>query len=171
VHPGAIIEGDPKRITIGAGTIIMAGAILSVKYGGSIVLGEKCIIWRGAMLDTWGGNIVLGDNCGVNPYTILYGHGGLTIGNDVMIAAHSVVIPANHGMCAGASMREQAMTKKGIIIGDDVWIGANVTVLDGVRIGDGAVIGAGSVVTRDVMPYSVNVGSPAKMIRMRKDIR
>jgi len=170
VNPGVIIEGDQNKIKIGSGSVIFPGAILSVRYGGSITMGDNCIIYRGAMLETFGGDIILGDRCGISPYTILYGHGGLTVGNDVMFAAHTVVIPANHGIEPGALIREQPLTRDGIIIGNDVWIGANVTILDGVKICSGAVIGAGSVVTHDIWPDSVNVGNPARKIRSRKDI-
>lgn len=169
MNPGVIIEGDPKRIVIGNSTTIFPRAILSVKYGGNITLGDHCIIHHCALLETWGGDIVIGDRCSINPFAVLYGHGGLTIGDDVMIAAHTVIIPANHGTAYGAVMREQPLTKQSIVIGDDVWIGANVTVLDGVTIGNGAVIGSGSVVTHNVRPYSVNVGNPARLIRMRKE--
>ena len=56
-----------------------------------------------------------------------------------------------------------------VLIGSDVWIGANVIILSGAKIGDGAVIGAGSVVTKDIDPYSVAVGNPAKVIKNRKE--
>lgn len=61
----------------------------------------------------------------------------------------------------------QITSKGSIIISDDVWIGSNSVILSGVKIGRGAVIGAGSVVTKDVLPYSINAGNPSKMIRMR----
>ena len=62
---------------------------------------------------------------------------------------------------------DQGHTPKDIVIGDDVWLGANVIVLPGITIGSHAVIGAGSVVTRDVAKYSVSAGNPANLIRMR----
>lgn len=63
----------------------------------------------------------------------------------------------------------QGISKKGIEIDEDVWTGAGVRVLDGVHIGRGAVVGAGSVVTKDIPPFTVNVGNPAKTIRRRGD--
>lgn len=93
---GVIIEGDTSLISLGEGTIIEPGTVLSTKHGGSISLGRECVVSRGAMIMTYGGDIIIGDNSGVGPYAILYGHGGLKAGNYVWFAAHSVVIPANH---------------------------------------------------------------------------
>ena len=65
------------------------------------------------------------------------------------------------------TIKEQGYTWQGIIIEDDVWIAANVTVCDGVKIGKGAVIGAGAVVVNDIPPFTVAVGVPAKVIKHR----
>ena len=62
---------------------------------------------------------------------------------------------------------QQGETAQGIKIGNDVWIGTNVKILDGVKIGDGSIIGAGSVVTKDIPPYSIAFGSPAKVKKQR----
>jgi acetyltransferase-like isoleucine patch superfamily enzyme len=166
----AIIEGTEKTIRIGAGTEIEPGVVLSTKHGGTITLGKNCVIRRGAMLLTYVGNIVLGDYCGINLYTILYGHGGLLIGDYVQLAAHCVVIPANHGYDSlDIPIWKQPLSKKGITVEFDVWIGANVSILDGVKIGKGAVVGAGSVITKDVLPFTINAGNPSKMLKSRLD--
>jgi acetyltransferase-like isoleucine patch superfamily enzyme len=121
------------------------------------------------MIMTYGGDIEIGRNCTVGPYAILYGHGGLRIGNYVMLAAHSVVIPADHTFeFLDTVIVNQPLVKKGITIEDDVWVGAGVKILDGVKVGCGAVIGAGSVVTRELIPFSVNVGVPSRIIKMRR---
>lgn len=130
--------------------------------GTTIELGEGCYLGRGSMLCTYGGSIRLGKNVSINPYTIVYGHGGVTIGNDVRIAAHTVIIPANHKFHdVTVPIRRQGMSMKGIVIEDDVWIGANVVVLDGTHIGHGCVIGAGSVVRGKLEPMGIYVGNPA----------
>jgi acetyltransferase-like isoleucine patch superfamily enzyme len=101
--------------------------------------------------------------------TILYGQGGLEIGDDTRIAAYCVIAPMNHVFAdPDRPIRLQGETAKGIRIGRDVWLGNGVRVTDGVEIGDGCVIGAGSVVTRSIPPYSIAVGSPARVIRQRR---
>ena len=98
----------------------------------------------------------------------MYGHGNLIIGDYVRIAAHAVLIPANHNyQRADVKIHEQGLTKEGIEIKDDVWIGLGVYVLDGVTIADGCVIGAGSVVTKSTEPYGVYVGNPARRVKDR----
>lgn len=99
---------------------------------------------------------------------MLYGHGGLTIGNDVLIATHVVIIPANHVFeRRDVTISAQGERRQGVTIEDDVWVAAHATILDGVRIGRGAVIAAGAVVNADVAPYAVVAGVPAKTIRYR----
>jgi acetyltransferase-like isoleucine patch superfamily enzyme len=86
-----------------------------------------------------------------------------------MIATHTVIIPANDSFSGRVPVKSQPLTKVGISIGDDVWIGCGVTVLDGVKIGDGCVVGAGAVVTRTLPNYSLAVGVPARVIRIRQE--
>lgn len=136
--------------------------------GGGIIIGANCWISHGAQILTHGGNIKIGNNCTINPYTIIYGQGGVTIGNNVRIAAHCVVVPSNHIFTSvSIPIYKQGLSKKGIVIKDDVWIGAGVKVLDGVTIGKGCVIGANSVVTRSLDDYGVYVGTPARLIKKR----
>lgn len=114
------------------------------------------------------GEISIGDNCSINPYSILYGHGGLKIGNWVRIAAHTVIIPSNHNFSdIDRPIGSQGGTQRGVIIEDDVWIGANVTILDGSHISTGCVIAAGAVVRGTTVPFGVYGGVPAKLLKMR----
>ncbi|MES5098719.1 acyltransferase [Agrobacterium sp. BA1120] len=156
------------KITIGSKCRIEPGAILDMREGGRIKAGSKCRIRRGAMLIPYGGDIIIGNDFSLNPYSVLYGQGGLKIGNDVRIAAGCVVIPSNHIFSdANKPIRLQKISKLGIVIEDDVWIGANVTVLDGSHISKGCVIAAGAVVRGRTEPYGIYGGVPAKLIKMR----
>lgn len=120
------------------------------------------------MIMTYGGDICIGDDCSLNPYSIVYGHGGVRIGNGVRIAAHTVIIPANHTAVAeGQILREAPLTARGIQIDDNVWLGAGSRILDGVRIGRNAVVGAGSVVTKPVPADTTVAGVPARVIKQR----
>lgn len=99
-----------------------------------------------------------------------YFYGDIHIGRFFMSGPNVCIMAGNHGMeVNGIPMVYQNAKSKGIRIGDDVWLGCNTTILDGVNIGDGSIIGAGSVVLRDVEPYTVYAGSPAKKIRERHD--
>lgn len=147
---------------------VWARGTLRIVGGGSIRIGPGSQIHDYALLLTYGGNIHVGTNCTVNPFCVLYGHGGLTIGNGVRIASHSVFIPANHNFDdVTKPIWQQAETRLGIVIEDDVWIGTGVRVMDGVRIGCGSVIGAGAVVTKSIPPNSVAVGIPARVVGQR----
>ena len=108
-----------------------------------------------------GNNSGLGVNCNV-PFN-------LKIGNDVMMGPDVFIIGENHDFDdINISMRLQGyIESKPICIEDDVWIGGRVIILPGVRIEKGAIIGAGSVVTKDIPPYAICAGNPARVIRYR----
>lgn len=147
---------------------IAQNVVFDTSYGGTITIGENCELLNGVLLMTYGGTIEIGKNCSINPYTILYGHGNLKIGNNVLIAAHTVIIPANHNFeNVNLLINEQGLTKKGIVIEDNVWIGAGCKILDGVKIGYGAIIAAGALVNKDVEANTIVGGVPAKVIKKR----
>jgi acetyltransferase-like isoleucine patch superfamily enzyme len=157
-------------VRVGAGTKIALTARLKPGRG-TIEIGARCNIKPNVMLLAHDGRIRLGDHVSVNPFSVLYGAGGLTIGSNVLIAPHVVIVPANHRFeDPDVPIRSQGESRRGIAIGDDVWIGAGARVLDGVTIGSGSIVAAGAVVTRDVRPYSVVAGVPAREIRMRRPI-
>ena len=111
----------------------------------------------------------IGENVTINNYCTLVGSGGIKIGDNVLSAAHTMILAFNHSFDnVKIPMNKQGKTMKGIEIGDDVWLGAGVKVLDGVKIGKGSIIGANSVITKDIAPYSIAVGIPAKTIRFRR---
>ena len=145
-------------------------ATFDTSLGGQIRIGHNVTVSEGAIIATYGGRIDIGDNVFIGPYAVLYGHGGLRIGNDVLIAAHTILIPANHVFSdANALIRSQGVTRRGIEIGRDCWLGARVTVLDGCVIGEGSVVGAGTVVNKSLPPQSVAVGVPARIVSTRSD--
>lgn len=156
-------------IDIGKHTVISPGAKIRSIGGGRVTLGNYTEISDGAMLLTYGGDIKIGDNCTIQPFSIVYGHGGVKIGSGVRIAAHCVVIPANHKFDdVSVPIYQQGLSSIGIEIKDNVWIASGSKILDGVTVGSGAVIAAGSVVNRSVEPCTIVGGVPAKEIRKRK---
>jgi acetyltransferase-like isoleucine patch superfamily enzyme len=95
-------------------------------------------------------------------------YGGVTIADHVRIAAHCVIVPMNHVIDRRDRLiDEQGIRREGIIIRDDVWLGARVTVLDGVTVARGCVLAAGAVVTRSTEEYGVYAGVPARLIGHR----
>jgi len=163
IHYSARFSGKGS-ISLGDEVIISRGVSLS----GDVKIGDRTWIGDFVIIQSWGGKIELGADCSVNPFCVLYGHGGLKIGNGVRIATQVVIAPMNHIFKEKhIPIYKQGIEARGIIIEDDIWIGANAIILDGVKIGKGSVIGAGSVVTEDVEPYSIVVGVPARIIRKR----
>lgn len=109
------------------------------------------------------GDIVIGESCYLNAGCVLYSGNGITIGNDVSVAANCVFAPTNHQYDdPDTTIQAQGFrpSKGGIVIEDDVWLGAGCVILDGVRIGKGAVIGAMTLVRGEVPPYAVAGGNP-----------
>ncbi|MFC0395940.1 acyltransferase [Paenibacillus mendelii] len=139
---------------------------------GSIEIGQHSMVAVGVLLQ---GNVRIGRRCSIQAYSNIVGFGTnqdtsglITIGNDVRIASHAIIIAGNHRFeDAARPIIEQGIDYAPITIEDDVWIAGRVSVTAGVTIGKGAVIGNGAVVTQDIPPYSIAVGIPAKVIKKR----
>jgi acetyltransferase-like isoleucine patch superfamily enzyme len=100
----------------------------------------------------------------------------IRIGSKVMFGPHVVIVAGNHNTdIVGRAMfdvrEKRERDDRDVRIEDDVWIGSHAIILNGVTVGRGAIVGAGAVVTRDVPPYSVVTGSPAKVVKFRWDVR
>jgi len=138
---------------------------------GMIDLAADCEVMHGVIIHAHRAQVRIGQRSQLNPYTVIYGGSGVTIGSDVMIAPHCVLAAGNHDHTQlDQPMRSAPSISRGpIVIEDDVWIGAHCTITDGVTIGRGAVVGANSVVTRDVPAYAIVAGVPAKQIADRRE--
>jgi acetyltransferase-like isoleucine patch superfamily enzyme len=157
-----------RPIHVHPSSYVSRRSVIRTTGGGSIRIGAGCEIHDFAMILTYGGRIEIGDRSSVNPFTIVYGHGGTRIGTGVRIAAHSVIIPANHRIgTEERPVHESGVHAQGIEIGDHVWIGAGCRILDGVNIGRHTVVGAGSVVTQSLPENATAVGAPARVIATR----
>ncbi|MBF0528299.1 MAG: acyltransferase [Deltaproteobacteria bacterium] len=168
VEFGAKIRG---KVSLGREVSLKSGCEIDSDTKGSITIDDFSCIHRDSLIISYGGDIFIGKYTTVNPFCVLYGHGGLKIGNNCLIATGCVMIPANHLFASiDIPIDQQGVSKRGITIEDDVWLGAHVIVLDGVTIGKGSVIGAGAVVSNNIPPYSVAVGVPARPIKNRTDI-
>lgn len=128
------------------------------------VLGDCSVIEDYAIINNAVGDIVIGNYTRIGFTNTLIGP--VTIGDKVNIAQNVVISGLNHNFeDIDKPIAEQDITTKQITIEDNVWIGANSSILPGVRIGKHVVIGAGSVVTRDIPSYSVAVGNPARVVK------
>jgi serine acetyltransferase len=135
---------------------------------GSVTVGRESQLGQGAILHPWGGTISIGRHVFIGPYAVIYGHGGVEIGDHTLLAMHCCVVSSNHEVPEAASIiRNHPDILLPTKIGRDVWLGAGSKVLGGVTIGDGCVIGAGAVVTSDLPAFSIAVGIPARVIGRR----
>lgn len=134
-----------------------------------ISFGSKVEIGDFVILQSERDRIFIGSNSQINPFTVIIAYGGVTIGANVMVAPHCMIVASNHDFVqTKIPMRFAEPISAGpIVIEDDVWIGAHSTITDGVRIGTGAVVAANSVVTRDVAPFDIVAGVPARKIGNR----
>lgn len=168
-------------VVIGGNTFVQRFATVSATHlkwsdhfssapSGRVEIGENCQIHSHSILAAYGGTLKLGNHVSVNPFSVLYGMGGVEIGDYTRIATHVVIVSANHIFeDPSKPIAEQGVDLRPIRIGRDVWLGAGVRVLAGVTIGDGAVVAAGAVVTKDIPPMTVVGGVPARILKTRQD--
>ena len=135
---------------------------------GAIQIGPECELSRGIEFCPRGGSIRLGKRVFIGPYVIIYGHGGVDIGDHCLISMHCCILSSNHTIPErNKIIRHEPDIRLPTKIGRDCWLGAGVKVLGGVNIGEGCVVGAGAVVDKDLPPYSIAVGVPAKVVGER----
>jgi len=147
---GTYLHACPQGIEIGNNTIVMHGAVLHV-YN---------------FRDIQHSHIRIGKDSLIGEYSVIRGQGGVEIGDRVYTSPFTQIIAVNHVFDdPDRPFVDQGITAEGIVIEDDVWLGAGAIITDGVRVGNGAVVAAGAVVTKDVPPHTVVGGVPAKPIK------
>jgi acetyltransferase-like isoleucine patch superfamily enzyme len=191
--PGLAVRGAAYRLMLSAAGPAAVECHVRLRQARHIRLGHNVFLDQGVYLHACPDGISLGDDVCVmhnaelhvfnfralphafirvgrgtfiGESVVIRGQGGVTIGEDVLIAPLAKVLAVDHVFGAvGRPVLAQGITGKGIVIEDGAWIGAGAAVLDGVRVGRGAVVGANAVVTRDVPPHCVAVGAPARVVR------
>ncbi|MFB0500161.1 MAG: DapH/DapD/GlmU-related protein [Candidatus Hadarchaeaceae archaeon] len=157
------------KVIIGDNVDIDGQLELWVRDNARIVIGDNCHIEKFVRLNTGlNGCIELGKNTYVGKFSIINSFDHVTVGPYGLISGNVMIIDAGHDTKMGKLMNEQDTQTAPIEIGKNVWLAWGSTVLKGTKIGDGAVIGAGSVVTKDIKPYAIAVGAPARVIKKRK---
>lgn len=155
-----------ERVTLGEGCFLAPDAELFAEPHREIVIGARCSIASGCFVH---GPVRLGDEVSLNQRVVLDGGAaGIVVGTGTRIAADVHVYAWDHGMAPERPIREQPVTSQGIVIGEDVWIGAGAGITDGVTIGAHAVVGMKAVVTRDVPAWAIVAGSPARVVGDRR---
>lgn len=167
----AMIEPDALAIAPDAWVSPDARIYPSVR-GTRIVIGAGSKIFEFAVIRAVGGagDVIIGERCMINPHCVLFSGNGIVLGDDVLLAPGVQVVPANHAFARrdlAISQQGFLPSKGGVVIADDVWVGANAVLLDGVRIGCGAIIGAGSMVRGEIPDYEIWAGLPARKIGVR----
>ncbi len=156
---------DLETVEIGSNVFIAPEAQIFAEPGRTVRIGDGVRIAADCVLH---GPITFGNHVSVNHHvTMDGGSAGITVGAHTRIAAYATLYAFNHGMAKDKLVREQPVTSSGIVLGTDVWIGAQAGIVDGVTVGDGAVVGMNAQVTRDVEPYVIVAGNPAEPIGRR----
>lgn len=155
-----------KKIYRKVRNILSCNNYFQLKHGNNLLIGGGTLI-SPTMFISMGNNVFIGRNSSVT--TSRSGKSPIVIGNDVMLAERVQVIGGNHAFDrTDIPINKQGEGKQGaIIIEDDVWVGASAIILTGITIGKGSVIAAGAIVTKDIAPYSIVAGNPAKLIGSR----
>jgi acetyltransferase-like isoleucine patch superfamily enzyme len=174
VGRGCFIEQDvrllvPRRIFLGRRVMIGEGCFLDANTAqGRIELQDDVWLSRGSYIVAGRAEVVVGPTTYIGHRCLFYGHNGIQIGRDVLLANDVQLICGNHTFSRrDIPIRAQPPLGAPIVVEDDVWLGASVIVLGGVTVGKGSVVGAGAVVTHSLPPYSIARGVPAVVVGTR----
>lgn len=157
-------------LEVGAYAVIEDRAVIDLGTSGTglLRLGPRSKIKVGVVIRCYNGLIAIGHHTSIGDYCVLHGHGGISIGADVGVGPHCTLAASQHiAEPTSTPIRYQGETARGIVVEDNVWIGAGSQILDGVTVGSGGVIGAGSVATRSTPRDHICFGVPCRPHRPR----
>lgn len=160
-----------RGVTLGEGVVIDGLSRLGIKISDRVSIGPYTIIEATGVISNLGIGCRIGQNSGMGAFSFIGAAGGVWIGDDVIMGQRVSFHSENH--CferTDIPIRLQGVSRQGITVEDDCWIGANAVFLDGAHVGKGSVVGAGAVVRGVFPPYSVIGGVPARVIRSRLPI-
>ncbi len=162
----------PKKIEIGDNVVFDDNSVIDAKGENNkgLKIGNNVLVGRNTSISCKGGDIEIDDYSNIGPNNIIISESTLKIGKYVFTAGQMYMIAGGTHKFDRTDIpiwKQPSVSKGGIIVEDDVWIGASSTILDGVKIGKGSIIGAGTLVHKRIRPYTVNVGVPAQEVKKR----
>jgi acetyltransferase-like isoleucine patch superfamily enzyme len=167
-----VVLRHPHKIHIGDNVVVDDGCCLDAKGvdNDGIRIGSGVFLGRNAILSCKNGDIVVDDEANIGFNTEIFSASTVHVGRKVLIAAYTYLVGGDHLYDrVDVPVLDQGRTAAGIDIGDHVWLGAHVVVADGSRIGRDAIVGAGAVVMGEIPEYAIAVGTPARVVRDRRD--
>jgi acetyltransferase-like isoleucine patch superfamily enzyme len=168
VRHGYLLKAG-KNLILEDNVSINALSVNGIKLGDQVSIARDSILFCTGVIAQKGTGITIGDRTGISARAYFAGQGGITIGNDVIMGPNVQIFSENHNHIDIAILiKDQGVTKNGVTIGNNCWIGGGATILAGVNIGDGCVVAAGSVVIKSVPVNSIVAGVPAKIIKSRE---
>lgn len=165
-----VVVRHPKKIHIGDNVVIDDNCVLDAKGSSNkgIFIGDNVFMGRNTILSCKNGDIEVKSNANISFNCAIYSASSVVIEENVLVAAYTFFIGGGHVFeKTDKPVIEQESISKGVTVGKNSWIGADVSVLDGVSVGENVIIGAGAVVTKDIPSSSIAAGIPAKVIKNR----
>jgi acetyltransferase-like isoleucine patch superfamily enzyme len=167
-----VVLRHPGKMNIGDGVLVDDDCFFDAKgcADGGFRIGDGVLVSRGCIVSGKGSDLQIGDRANIGAGCQIWSMGGLSIGADCRLAGNCYVGGGGYDPDGPTDvpLSEQSVVPGPVTVERDCWLGAGVVVIPGVTVGQGSVVGAGSVVTRDLPPYSIAVGAPAKVIRRRR---
>ena len=167
-----VVLRHPHKIHIGDNVVVDDGCCLDAKGvdNDGIRLGSGVFLGRNTILSCKNGNILIADEANIGFNTEIFSASTVTVGRKVLIAAYTYLVGGDHLYDrVDLPVLDQGRTAAGIEVGDHVWLGAHVVVTDGATIGRDAIIGAGAVVVGAIPEFAIAVGTPARVVRDRRE--
>jgi acetyltransferase-like isoleucine patch superfamily enzyme len=166
-----VVLRHPHKIRLGEGTTVDDLVVLDAKGTGNrgIEVGRSVFLGRGTILSCKDGDITIGDHGNLGFHCEVFSGSSVTVGRHALFAAQAYLVGGGHEFeQPDVAVIDQPRSSKGIVLGDNVWLGTGAKVLDGVRVGSHAVVGANAVVNADLPEGAVAAGVPARVLRFRE---
>lgn len=175
VGPGSVFGTGmvlrcPGRISLGRAVLADDGVVLDAKGESSrIMIGDQVLLGRHTILSCHDSELAIGNFVSIGPFCFLVSRSHLRIGSNVAIGAGTYMLGGGHAFDdPDKPVIHQERTSKGIVVHEGAWIGIGAKILDGVTIGENSIVGAGAVITKDVPPWTVAMGNPARIVEKRQ---